>query len=164
MRKTRIYVTLGCCFVAMAIFAWAQVNRKPGLWEMTSTMTWQQSPMPPGMTMPAGANNPFGGGPRTTQVCLTQAMIDKFGAPLPQSRNGQCQISNVSLKPTSMSADWICTGMMTGKGTLESSWTDPDHAVGTHDSLTMMVSILIFVAILLLAYIYAWAKGVFRWD
>jgi hypothetical protein len=130
MRKTRIYIALCCCFLAMAIFAWAQSNRKPGLWEMTSNMTWQQSPMPPGMTMPAGANSPFGGGPRTTQVCLTQAMIDKYGAPMPQSRNGQCQISNVSLKPTSMSADWICTGMMAGKATLESSWTDPDHATG----------------------------------
>jgi hypothetical protein len=130
MRKTRIYIALGCCFMAMAIFAWAQANRKPGLWEMTSTMTWQQSPMPPGMTMPAGANSPFGGGPRTTQVCLTQAMIDKYGAPMPQSRNGQCQISNVSLKPASMTADWVCTGMMAGKATLESSWTDPDHATG----------------------------------
>jgi hypothetical protein len=128
MRKTRIYIALGCCCLAMAIVAWAQANRKPGLWEMTSTMTWQQSPMPQGMAMPP--NSLFGGGPRTAQVCLTQAMIDKFGAPLPQSRNGQCQISNVSLKPTSMSADWICTGMMAGKGTLESSWTDPDHATG----------------------------------
>ena len=35
--------------------------------------------MPDGMTMP-------GGGPHTTQVCLTQAMIDKYGAPMPQSR------------------------------------------------------------------------------
>jgi NADH-quinone oxidoreductase subunit A len=31
-------------------------------------------------------------------------------------------------------------------------------------ALRMLVSILLFVAILLLAYIYAWAKGVFRWD
>jgi NADH-quinone oxidoreductase subunit A len=29
---------------------------------------------------------------------------------------------------------------------------------------TMLVSMLIFVAILLLAYIYAWGKGVFKWD
>src|SRR3982751_1978133 len=28
----------------------------------------------------------------------------------------------------------------------------------------MLVSIGIFVAILLLAYVYAWGKGVFRWD
>jgi hypothetical protein len=130
MHKTRLWIALGVCLGALAIFAWAQSNRKPGLWEMTSTMTWQQSPMPPGMTMPAGANNPFGGGPRTTQVCLTQAMIDKYGAPMPQSRNNECQISNVVLKSTSMTADWVCTGRMAGKGTLESSWTDPNEAKG----------------------------------
>jgi NADH-quinone oxidoreductase subunit A len=28
----------------------------------------------------------------------------------------------------------------------------------------MLISIGIFVAILLLAYVYAWGKGVFRWD
>lgn len=29
---------------------------------------------------------------------------------------------------------------------------------------TMLVSMLAFVAILLVAYIYAWGKGVFKWD
>jgi NADH-quinone oxidoreductase subunit A len=48
--------------------------------------------------------------------------------------------------------------------TIFAPYVQHDKAAGTHDSLTMMVSILIFVAILLLAYIYAWAKGVFRWD
>ena len=57
-------------------------------------------------------------------------MIDKYGAPTPQSRNGECQISNVVLKATSMTADWVCSGRMAGKGTLESSWVVPDHAVG----------------------------------
>jgi hypothetical protein len=123
MRKTRIWITMGCCLFALAIFAWAQANRKPGLYEMTSTMTWQQSPMPAGMTMP-------GASPHTVQVCLTQAMIDKYGAPMPQSRNGECQISNVALHASSMTADWVCTGMMAGKGTVESSWSDPDHSKG----------------------------------
>jgi hypothetical protein len=127
MRKTRVWITLSCCLFAVAIFAWAQVQRKPGLWEMTSTMTWQQSPMPPGMQAPPGS--PFGGGPRTTQVCLTQAMIDRYGAPMPSS-HGDCQIANVVLKATSMTADWICSGRMAGKGTLESSWAIPDHAIG----------------------------------
>jgi hypothetical protein len=127
MRKTRVWIALSCCLLALAAFAWAQSSRKPGLWEMTSTMTWQQSPMPAGMQAPP--NSPFAGGPRTTQVCLTQAMIDKFGAPMPQSRSG-CQISNVALKANSMSADWICNGMMVGKGSIESSWADPDHAKG----------------------------------
>lgn len=28
----------------------------------------------------------------------------------------------------------------------------------------MLVEMLVFIAILLLAYVYAWGKGVFRWD
>ena len=37
---------------------------------------------------------------------------------------------------------------------------------GTHylASTEMLISMAIFVVILLLAYIYAWGKGVFRWD
>ncbi|MCS7033005.1 MAG: NADH-quinone oxidoreductase subunit A [Phycisphaerae bacterium] len=39
--------------------------------------------------------------------------------------------------------------------------TDPAFAgFGT----VLLVEILIFVALLLLAYVYAWGKGVFRWD
>jgi NADH-quinone oxidoreductase subunit A len=48
--------------------------------------------------------------------------------------------------------------------TIFAPYVQHDKAAGTHDSLTMLVSIMLFVAILLLAYIYAWAKGVFRWD
>jgi hypothetical protein len=110
------------CLFVLAIFAWAQAVRKPGLWEMTATMTWQQSPMPAGMNMPPVTTN--------TQVCLTQEMINKYGAPMPQSRSGECKIANVVLHATSMTADWICSGRMPGKGTLESSWADPNHAIG----------------------------------
>jgi hypothetical protein len=130
MRRNRVLITMSFCLVALAVFAWSQAVRKPGLWEMTTNMTWQQSPIPQGTTMPQGANSPFAPTTHTSQVCLTQAMIDKYGAPMPQSRNGECQISNVVLHPSSMSADWICSGRMAGKGTLESSWTDPDHAKG----------------------------------
>jgi hypothetical protein len=130
MRNHRTVLAVSACVLALSLFAWAQ-SRKPGLWEMTSTMTWQQSPLPPGMTLPPGANSPFAGGPRTSQVCLTQAQIDKYGAPTPQSRNGDCQIQNVVLKDTSMTADWVCTGRMSGKGSLQSSWAEPDHAKGT---------------------------------
>ena len=34
------------------------------------------------------------------------------------------------------------------------------HAAG----LALMVDLLVFVLILLVAYLYAWGKGVFRWD
>lgn len=127
MRATRLSLILTTfCLVATA-FAGAQ-GRKPGLWEMTSTMTWQQSPFPAGMTPPAGS--PFAGGPRTTQVCLTQAIIDKYGAPPPQSRAGECSFANVQKSDHGMTGNMVCSGRMTGNGTVESSWTDSEHATG----------------------------------
>jgi hypothetical protein len=128
MRTTRFCMILCTMLVALAAFAWAQ-GRKPGLWEITTIMTWQQSPFPAGTTPPGGANSPFGGGPHTTQVCLTQAIIDKYGAPMPQTR-GDCQITNVQKGEHSMTADMVCSGRMSGKASIESSWEDPEHAKG----------------------------------
>lgn len=126
MRKIGLWIPVGLLLLTAAIFAIAQGTLKAGLWSSTSTMTWQQSPFPAGMQMPQGVNNPFGGGPRTTQVCVTQQMIDKYGGPLPQSR-GDCKMSNMSTKGNTMTADWVCTGQMAGKGTYEGSWTDDSH-------------------------------------
>ena len=136
MRPTRASIALTAStaltslLLAGAVIAQAQ-SRKPGLWEMTTTMTWQQSPFPAGMTPPGGAHSPFGGGPRTTQICITQEMIDKYGAPVPQSRAGECSFTNVDKTDHSMTADMVCTGRMSGKGTLQSSWDDPEHAKGS---------------------------------
>ncbi len=124
MHRTRVWITLGCCFFVTAIFANAQ-TRKAGLWEVTTTMTWQQSPFPAGMS--GGANSPFGGGPRTTQVCVTQEQIDKYGTPFSQTR-GDCQVTNVVKRADGMSATMACTGTMSGNGTMEASWTDDDHS------------------------------------
>ena len=125
MSKTRVWITLGCCLFAVAIAAWAQAIRKPGLWEMTSTMTYQQSPFPPGM--PASALAAMSA-PHTMQVCLTQAMIDRYGAPMSQSRD--CQITNIQMRSSSMTADMVCSGRTNGKGTVESSWADGNVAKG----------------------------------
>jgi NADH-quinone oxidoreductase subunit A len=40
------------------------------------------------------------------------------------------------------------------------AWTGTDTTAAT----VMLISMGVFVAILLLAYVYAWGKGVFRWD
>jgi hypothetical protein len=138
MRKTRVWSTLSCCLFALAVFAWAQASRKPGLWEMTTTMTFQQSPMPPGMQAPPGS--PFAGGPHTTQVCLTQAMIDRYGAPMPQTGRGDCQVTDVVMKEHGMTASLVCTGRTAGTGTVESNWSEPDHARGkVHFTGTMQM-------------------------
>lgn len=125
MRKSGMFVIWSCCLLAVAVVALAQAVRKPGLWAMTTTMTWQKSPMPAGMTLPPGMKSPFSGTTSTTQVCLTPEMIEKYGAPI--SQNKDCQIVNISKHANSMTAEMVCSGKMTGKGTIESSWTDGDH-------------------------------------
>jgi Protein of unknown function (DUF3617) len=133
MPKTRVWISLG--LLALAVLAWAQAGRKPGLYEVTSTMTWQQSPMPPGMQAPPGS--PFGGGPRTTQVCVTQAQIDKWGGAPPQSR-GDCKVSDQVMKPNGMSGVYACTGAMAGNGTYDALWEgDGRYKVKVHFTGTM---------------------------
>jgi len=125
MRRTSIWIMLVCIAFAAALLAVAQAGRKPGLWEVTSKMTWQQSPFPGG---PAGGDGPVSPAPHSTQVCLTQAMIDKYGGPIPQTN--ECKVVNINKAATSMTADWICSGHMSGKGTIESSWADGNRTTG----------------------------------
>ena len=118
---------LALSFVSAAVvFAQdaGQHSGKAGLWEGTTTMTWQKSPVPPGSP---GA--PPGAGTHTTAVCLTQAMVDA-GALFPQSR-GQCKIENKIIKPGTVTADYVCTGKMKGKGMLEATFSDLEHSSGS---------------------------------
>jgi hypothetical protein len=121
MRRTRRWITLVGCLFGMTVFAPAQ-TRKPGLWALTTTMTGQQSPFP------AGVGDPAGGGPHTTAVCVTQQYLEKYGAILPQISG--CRLINLVKKARGMTADMECTGRMSGKASLESSWTDDEHATG----------------------------------
>ena len=116
MRKFRFWVPITGCMVVSALLLMAQANRKPGLYQVTSSMSWQQSPMPSGMQMP-------GSSPHSTQVCITQAMIDKYDGPPPQSR-GDCQVKNMVKNTDGMTADYVCTGHMNGTGKLEAHWTE----------------------------------------
>lgn len=141
MKKTQIRVLFAICFLAISILAVAQAVRKPGLWEMSATMSWQKTPMPPGVTLPAGVPNPFAPSTHTRDVCVTQEMIDKYGAPVipPQSQQN-CTVSNVVIKADSMSAEMTCTGRMSGHATIESAWPGGSTAHGTiHFTGTMQM-------------------------
>ena len=107
MSKTRIWMVVGCCLIAMA--ASAQGQRKAGLWEVTSQMSMSGMPNM---------------GSHTQEVCVTQAMIDKYGGPYSNPQNAQCQVTNVSLTPTGMSANLSCTGRMTMTGTVQTTFVD----------------------------------------
>jgi len=123
-RLTRFGLMISCmvCFLmATAVFAWAPA-RQGGLWETTTMMSWQKSPMPNG-ALPPGTM----GGSHTSEICLTQSMIDKFGAPMPLARQ-DCTIVNVKKTEHDMTAELVCVGRMNGKGTIEASWEDAFHA------------------------------------
>jgi hypothetical protein len=139
--------------LALAVLTWAQARPKAGLWEVTSNMSMGGSQMPqmpagaqmpqniqlppgvslpPGMQMPQGAGgSPFHG--TTTQVCVTQAMVDKYGgpSPAPQNRNADCQVTDIAKKDSGMTATITCTGQMTGTGTVESIWSDGGNTTNT---------------------------------
>lgn len=119
MRIRRIALLVGVLGFVFSTLAWAQ-NRKAGLWEVTSTMTWLQSPFPSGMSH-------IGSGPHTEDVCVTQEQIDKYGTVPPQTRSS-CQMTDIVKKEHGMSAKMVCTGPMGGKGSLEANWTDDSHS------------------------------------
>lgn len=117
MGKIRIVLPLGCCLVSLAVYAWAQ-GRKAGLYEVTTTMTWQQSPFPNGMGP--------GSAPRTNQVCVTQEQIDKYNGVPPQTR-GECQVTNMVKRADGYKADVSCAGQMKSAGTVEATYDGEGH-------------------------------------
>jgi hypothetical protein len=144
MRKTRVSLSLACCLMALTAVAQAQSERKPGLWEVTTSMsmggagTPAAPQLPPGVQLPPGTQMPCGPmAPRTTQVCVTQAMIDKYGGPYSNPQRGDCQASNISLKSDGMTATITCTGQVTATGTVETTFVDANttqtkmHMTGT---------------------------------
>ena len=110
MNRTRVWLMLGLCVVALA--AQAKGQRKAGLWEVTSSMSMSGMPSMPNM------------GSHTQQVCVTQAMIDKYGGPTSNPQNAQCQMTNVSLTATGMTANMTCTGRMPMTGTVTTTFVD----------------------------------------
>jgi len=131
MRKAGLGIALAWFLFSVAVIVFAQGrdatthhSGKAGLWEVTTTMTWQKAPVRPGS--PGG---PPAAGSHTTAVCLTQEMVDA-GALLPQSR-GDCHIQNKVVKPGSLTAIYLCTGKMKGMGNLESSYPDLEHVTGS---------------------------------
>lgn len=101
---------LGLSIAALA--APAQGQRKAGLWEVTSSMTMSGMPAMPSM------------GSHSQQVCVTQEMIDKYGGPTTNPQNAQCQMTNVSLTATGMTANMTCTGRMPMTGTVKTTFVD----------------------------------------
>ncbi len=144
MNKTRVWTIVSCCGLALAVLAWGQARQKAGLWEVTTQMNMggadapQMPQLPPGVQLPPGMQmpaSPFA--PHTSQVCVTQAMIDKYGGPYSNPQRGDCQVSDIALTPGGMTAKIICTGQMNATGTVQSTFSDGNttkttvHLTGT---------------------------------
>ncbi len=128
MRLTRVSLALICCVFALAVVAEAQ-GRRPGLYETVSEMTWQQSPLPPGMTLPPGMSSPFGGGKHTSMTCLTAGDLEHYGTVPPENQRN-CRMTSVTKHAKGMTAEMECTGEMTGKATVEAAWLDDGRSKG----------------------------------
>jgi hypothetical protein len=135
MVKGRIAIAMVCCMPVLATVAHSQSKQKPGLWEVTTQMSMTGMPQMP--QMPAGVQmqSPFA--PHTSQICVSQAMIDKYGGPYQNPQRGDCQVTNVSVKADGMTANIACTGQMSAKGDVTMKWTDGNttdttmHLTGT---------------------------------
>ena len=123
MRSRRYLLIASICIPVLGAVAWSQAH-KLGLWEVTSNMTWQQWPLPPGMAPQERSS--LGGGKHVSKVCVAKDDFDKFGA-LPPQADRYCQVSNVVHKLGGMTADLTCAGPMTGSGTIVGSWDDDSH-------------------------------------
>jgi hypothetical protein len=125
MRNKRDLIVLTYCLVAAAGLSTAQ-SRKAGLWEVSSTTTFQRSENPADKSS-TEAQPPSQSAPMA--VCFTQSMIDTYGVVLPPSLR-DCELSHVVQQPNRFSADLTCKGSYNGTGSLETTWSDPDHAAG----------------------------------
>ena len=143
MRKAGVWIALICCFIALTAMAQGQA-RKAGLWEVTTQMSMggasapQMPQMPAGMQMPPGMKMPASPyAPHTSQVCVTQAMVDKYGGPYSAPPHGDCKMTDIVMKPTGMTAKMVCTGALSATGAVETTFVDAGtsktsvHIVGT---------------------------------
>jgi hypothetical protein len=126
--KIRGLVIAGICVLTLAAQAQGP-NRKPGLWDVTTSMTMTGGPEMPQMP------------PRTSQVCVTQAMIDKYGGPYSNPQRGNCQMTDVALTATGMTAKLVCSGQASMNGTVQMTFVDPNTTKTTiHMTMAMGAS------------------------
>ena len=134
MRSPRLCPTLICLFSLVAL-AHGQ-NVQPGLYENTTEVTWQQSPFPPGMNMPQSS---MGEGKHTTEVCVTQAQIDRYGPIVPERWGQGCHLTNIVKSAGGMHAELVCKGEVEGQGSFDAVW-GPESGGGQLHFLGQMVT------------------------
>jgi len=118
-------------YLLTAVLAASAQDKRPGLYEMTITTA---TVSPERKSSRSEGVHPV----RTIQVCLSQQMLDRYGAIVPEYLANVCQLINVAKNAQGMTADMVCSGHLTGKGTIVVNWIDSEHSKGKiHFSGTM---------------------------
>ena len=124
----RIWSTLGHYLLIGVVAAWAQETGKAGLWVIATTTEIQQQGETAGNFVARGNNSaPAANG--GVPVCLTPELLENYGVILPPSLR-DCKLSKIVRGAGSFKADMTCKGGYNGFGSVESTWTDPDHVLG----------------------------------
>jgi hypothetical protein len=129
--RTRIWKLAGYGVLMGVVAAWAQEGptRKAGLWLVASVTHIQQKGEEPGSFAARGQKEQAGPAEGGVPECLTREIIDNYGVILPPSLKS-CELYNVLQTADGFKADMTCKGAYNGFGSVESTWTDPDHVVG----------------------------------
>jgi hypothetical protein len=109
---------------------------KAGMWRVTTGMNFDAAvaQIPPdqlarlqslGIHVPTVPQN------ITTEQCLTREQALRDAPPHIGPNDSGCTSRNEKMVGSTLSADLVCTGKMTGQGTMQISHTDPEHYSGS---------------------------------
>ena len=133
MTKTAAKILL-CVLVALPLAA--QAARKPGLWEVTSSMTFNKGgpQIPPEQLekmKQMGIEMPFNK-PVTMKHCLTKEEAERDDQPPAMRKESNCQTKDFQKSGGSFSAKLVCNGKnMTGEGDIKGTYSGGETYSGT---------------------------------
>jgi hypothetical protein len=140
MRKALLWIAFLCWLGAAIRFAHSEtktaVARKAGLWEVKATTKIQQDTSQAVTSGQTESSAPSNGDAQGVQTCYTQEMIDTYGILFPPSLR-DCQISNALRTANGITAEIACKGWSNGKGSLETTWSDDEHATSVIHFIVM---------------------------
>lgn len=131
-RSTVCALTGAALFLApAAAFA---AHGKAGLWNITSTMEMPNMPAIPPQTMEMmkARGIPMPGQPFTTQMCMTQEMVNADKPPATHNSDVSCDTKVLSSSPSAMHTQVTCKGRVNGTGDMQMSWRGTDHYESTY--------------------------------
>ena len=135
MTRKLVSGMISAAIVLAPAAAWA-AHGKPGLWTISTTMQMANMPkIPPeamAMMKSRGMSMPGMGEPITSQICMTQEMVNADKPPAMNQHEESCTTKILNQTSSSVSAETTCHGRMDGVGRSQMSWRGNEHYEGTY--------------------------------